>query len=88
VKDGDLMAAAERHARADLSQPRVIEAGEVRVDDLIYSSAHGGRAGRWIRVVKVHTSRVDSRYVVIETTDWETYKHKREGIAVKRSAWS
>ncbi len=76
----EIMAYAERRARAELSQPRNIAAGDVQADDLIYAGT-----GIWVRVVD--TSTLDSGDVAIETTDWTTYKHPRQGIAVKRSEW-
>lgn len=74
------MAYAERRAKAECSQHRTIAAVDVNPDDLIYNGH-----GRWVRVVDVTRTCGD---VVIETTDWTTWKHSREGIAVKRSEWT
>lgn len=59
----------------------VIAAQEVQPGDRIFnrgSSSHDP----WVRVLSV--KRTETNWMVIKTTDWSTWKHPREGVAVDR----
>lgn len=57
-----------------------IEARDVRVGDELYDARHYS-GGAWLRVVDVRIVGTDVR---IETTNWHTTKHVREGVVVMR----
>lgn len=72
---------------------RTLEARQVRVGDYIFNNLASDPAFRWCRVVCVDPVNVprsfdpkDGSYPAIEisTSGWVTYKHPREGLAVKR----
>ena len=81
-----LCAEAEQLAKASLSASKTIAAGEVVPGDLIYNKGAYCPGHAWIRVISVEKSE-ESGSVILETTDWTTYKHPREGVAVKRALW-
>jgi len=58
-----------------------IAASDVRVGDELYDAGVYHKGHPWVRVVAVEVLGDDVR---IETTNWHTTKHVREGIAVLR----
>jgi len=78
----ELLAGAERQVRAMSSPHRSIAFEDVRPDDLI--SGHPEGSGVWVRVKDV---RITGNNVVVKTTAWTAYGHRRQGIAVRRASW-
>jgi hypothetical protein len=63
----------------------ILEAGQVKVDDYLYNpyAKHFYKhpEHRWVRV-----SKIESRpnRIILHTIAWQTWKHPKEAIAVRR----
>ncbi len=60
-----------------------VRADEVKPGDHLYD-ATANPAFQWVRVVSVEPRTDEPNIVVIKTTRWDTWKHKGEGVAVRR----
>lgn len=70
-----------------------ISAADVRVGDYLFNNSATHPAFQWCRVVRVEPTTVprsfdpkDGSYEAVEisTSGWSTYKHKLEGVTVRR----
>ncbi len=60
-----------------------VAAKDVQPGDELYNGGKGAPCFWWVRVRSV-TPR-DANTVVIETVYWDTWKHPREGVCVRRA---
>ena len=64
-----------------MSTQLTVEAQQVQPGDRIYNRGSSNKRDPWVRVTSVEKTQ---GYTVIQTTDWSTWKHPREGVAVQR----